>query len=113
MRTNTNPFDALGDLIDRCTEASSNLREVRKGETVEGDLYRLVQSIADDLDAYASDAGDELRDAIANEKDIAADYAEERDQAVDRTSNLAQDILDFEHGLLDYHELLQAARENI
>lgn len=62
--------------------------------------------------AYASDAGEELRDAIANEKDMALDYAEERDQAIDATSNLAQDM-DYDHGLLDYHELMQAAKENV
>jgi hypothetical protein len=112
MRTNTNPFDALKDLIDSCAEAARALREVHEGDTVD-DLYSLMKFVAKDLDIRASDAGADLRDAIANEKDIAADYAEERDQAVDRTSNLAQDILDFEHGLLDYHELLQAARENI
>jgi hypothetical protein len=110
--TTTNPFDALGELIDHCHAQASALRETHEGETVD-DLYGLMKSIADDLDAYGLESREALRDAIANEKDIAADYAEERDQAVDRTSHLAQDILDYEHGLLDYHELLQAARENL
>jgi ABC-type transporter Mla subunit MlaD len=109
--TNTNPFDALKDLIDGCAEAARALR-VHKGETID-DATRLMESIASDLNDRALEAGDELRDAISNEASIAADYAEERDQAIDATSNLAQDILDYDNGLLDHHELLQAARENI
>lgn len=112
MRTNTNPFDALGELIDHCHAQADVLRTFHEKDTVD-DLFCRMDSIAHDLDEYGLESRDALRDAIANEKDIAADYAEERDRAVDATSNLAQNILDFEHGLLDYHELLQAARENI
>ena len=110
--TTTNPFDALKELAVDCSKAARALREVHEEDTID-DLYGLMGFVAKDLDLYASEARRVFDEGADYQADIAADYAEERDQAVDATSNLAQDILDFEHGLLDYHELLQAAKENL